>query len=98
MLFRKTLHTLEGVVEDDVRVLLGLAIPVAAAGYYLVGFKILLIIAFIFIFNPTATHALARGGWVIGEPPWTRKDGGDDHDHEPHHLDGPADTETEEAD
>jgi len=51
-------------------VLLGLAIPVAAAGFGQIGFKLLLIMLFVFIFNPTATHALARGAWVIGLEPW----------------------------
>ena len=29
-------------------------------------FKLILIMLFVFIFNPTATHALARGAWVLG--------------------------------
>ncbi len=38
--------------------------------------KLVLIVFFIFIFNPTATHALARAGWVSGIVPWVR--GGQD--------------------
>ena len=63
-------------------VLLGLAIPVAAVGFGQIGFKLLLIMLFVFIFNPTATHALARGAWVIGLAPWTapRKKAGTERD------------------
>jgi multicomponent Na+:H+ antiporter subunit G len=50
-------------------VLLALMIP---AGFGLVSLKLLLIILFVFVFNPTATHALARGAWVKGLVPWTR--------------------------
>lgn len=53
-------------------ILLGLAVPV---GLSLISFKIALIILFIFIFNPTATHALARGAWVAGLVPWTKSQG-----------------------
>lgn len=53
-------------------ILLGLAVPI---GLSLISFKIALIILFIFIFNPTATHALARGAWVAGLVPWTRSQG-----------------------
>jgi multicomponent Na+:H+ antiporter subunit G len=49
-------------------ILLGLAV---SAGTGWVSFKLLLIILFIFIFNPTSTHALARGAWVFGLKPWT---------------------------
>lgn len=51
-------------------ILLGLAIP---AGLGIVSFKLALIILFIFVLNPTATHALARGAWIIGLEPWGRK-------------------------
>ena len=36
-------------------------------------FKLLLIVFFVFILNATATHALARAGWLAGLLPWTRK-------------------------
>lgn len=51
-------------------ILLGLAIP---AGLGIVSFKLALIILFIFVLNPTATHALARGAWIVGLEPWARK-------------------------
>lgn len=53
-------------------VLIGLALPVVAAGSLQVGFKLLLIVLFIFVFNPTATHALARGAWISGLEPWKK--------------------------
>ena len=68
-------------------ILLGLAIPV---GLSLISFKLALIILFIFIFNPTATHALARGGWVLGLKPWTRRQGEPRTDDEDDDL-GPED-------
>ena len=48
-------------------VLLGL---MAAAGFSLVSLKLGFIVFFVFILNPTATHALARGAWVCGVRPW----------------------------
>jgi len=55
-------------------ILLGLALT-AGSGW--LGFKLLLIILFIFIFNPTSTHALARGAWVFGLEPWRGEEAGD---------------------
>ncbi len=55
-------------------VLLGLALPVFAVGFGQVAFKLLLIMLFVFVFNPTATHALARGAWVAGLKPWRKGD------------------------
>ncbi len=49
-------------------VLLGL---ILMAGATLVSVKLAFIVAFIFVFNPTATHALARGAWLSGLRPWT---------------------------
>lgn len=49
-------------------VLLGL---VVTAGATFVSVKLAFIILFVFVFNPTATHALARGAWVSGIRPWT---------------------------
>lgn len=48
-------------------VLLGL---VATAGLSLVSLKLVFIVFFVFVLNPTATHALARGAWVCGVRPW----------------------------
>lgn len=61
-------------------VLLALAIP---AGFGLVTLKLALIIFFIFIFNPTATHALARGAWLRGVKPWEKPQ--DEAGKEEHH-------------
>jgi multicomponent Na+:H+ antiporter subunit G len=58
-------------------VLLGLCL-VADAGPDLL--KLLAIVFFVFILNPTATHALARAAWVSGLQPWTR--GGSDEPEE----------------
>ena len=52
-------------------VLLGL---MAAAGLSLVSLKLAFIVFFVFIFNPTATHALAHGAWVCGVRPWRSAD------------------------
>jgi multicomponent Na+:H+ antiporter subunit G len=40
----------------------------------LVALKLVLIALFMFIANPTATHALARAAVLVGMKPWTRKD------------------------
>jgi multicomponent Na+:H+ antiporter subunit G len=47
-------------------VLMGLML---VAGASLVSLKLGLIVFFIFILNPTATHALAHGAWVCGVRP-----------------------------
>lgn len=39
----------------------------------LVSIKIMFIALFIFIANPTATHAISRAGLKCGIEPWTRK-------------------------
>jgi multicomponent Na+:H+ antiporter subunit G len=41
-------------------------------GFSLTGLKILAIVVFIFLANPTATHALARAALRAGLVPWTR--------------------------
>ena len=41
------------------------------AGFTLISLKLALIVAFILVVNPTATHALARGAWLAGVRPWT---------------------------
>lgn len=50
----------------QVLILLGLMIP---AGLSLVSLKLALIVFFIFVCNPTATYALARAAWRLGERP-----------------------------
>lgn len=52
-------------------ILLGL---ILTAGLTLVSLKLAFIVFFVFIFNPTATHALARGAWVCGVRPWRATD------------------------
>ena len=52
-------------------VLLGL---MATAGASLVSLKLAFIVFSVFILNPTATHALARGAWVCGMRPWRASD------------------------
>jgi len=42
-------------------------------GWELSTFKILFILIFVLIANPTATHAIARAALRSGLPPWTRK-------------------------
>lgn len=55
-------------------VLTGLAIY---NGFNLVSLKILFIVVFIFVANPTATHAIGRAALVNGVQPWTRESKGD---------------------
>lgn len=52
-------------------VLLGL---MASAGLTFVSLKLVFIVFFVFLLNPTATHALARGAWVCGVRPWRATD------------------------
>jgi multicomponent Na+:H+ antiporter subunit G len=54
-------------------VLVGL---ILGAGFTLVSLKLALVIFFVFVFNPTATHALARGAWVCGLRPWREENRG----------------------
>ncbi len=43
-------------------------------GWELTTIKILFIMFFVLIANPTATHAVARAALRTGLPPWTRKE------------------------
>ena len=52
-------------------VLLGLMV---FEGFTLVSVKLLFIILFIFIANPTATHALANAAYNSGVEPWKKGD------------------------
>lgn len=45
-------------------------------GFSMVSIKLLMIIIFIFIVNPTATHALAKAAYMAGLKPWKKEDGG----------------------
>ena len=52
-------------------VLLGL---IAYEGFTLVSIKLLIIITFILIANPTATQALAKAAFMTGFQPWKQKE------------------------
>ena len=43
-------------------------------GFSFVSVKLLFIIIFIFVVNPTATHALAKAAYVAGIRPWQKGD------------------------
>lgn len=43
------------------------------AGFSLTSLKLLFIIGFVFIANPTATHALAQAAYRMGIPWWRKK-------------------------
>ncbi len=43
-------------------------------GFSFVSIKILLIVAFIFIANPTATYAIAKAAHIKGVKPWAKGD------------------------
>ena len=52
--------------------LIGLALY---EGFSLVSLKIIFIAVFMFIAQPTATHAISRAGMKSGLKPWTKKEG-----------------------
>ena len=43
----------------------------------LTSLKIILIIFFVFLTSPTATHAIIDAGFIAGMRPWTKKSGSD---------------------
>jgi len=43
-------------------------------GLSLISIKLLMIIVFIFIANPTASHALVKAAYVSGVKPWSKED------------------------
>ncbi len=45
------------------------------AGFSFDGFKLAVIIFFVMILNATATHGLARAGWLAGMRPWLGRKG-----------------------
>lgn len=53
-------------------ILLGL---VVYEGFSFVSIKLLIIIIFIFIVNPTATHSVAKAAYVAGVKPWEKGEG-----------------------
>ncbi len=44
-------------------------------GFSLVSVKLLFIILFVFIANPTATHAVAKAAYLAGLKPWIKAAG-----------------------
>ena len=46
-------------------------------GFNLVSLKIIFIVVFIFLANPTATHAIGRAALVNGVQPWTQEPKGE---------------------
>jgi multicomponent Na+:H+ antiporter subunit G len=59
---------------DTLAVLLILCGAICHHGLNLNSAKLLLIAVFVFIANPTGTHALGRAAYRCGIRPWTRKD------------------------
>lgn len=60
--------------SDSLGALLSLLGVAALCGWTLVGLKFVIAGVFIFIANPTATHALADAALIAGVKPWTRKE------------------------
>ncbi len=52
-------------------VLIGLMIY---EGFSLISIKLIIIVVFIFIASPTATHALAQAAFLLGVKPWEKKE------------------------
>ncbi|MGE4496924.1 MAG: monovalent cation/H(+) antiporter subunit G [Deferribacterales bacterium] len=42
-------------------------------GFNILSLKMLFVIIFIYIANPTAAHAIAKAAWVEGVKPWRKK-------------------------
>jgi multicomponent Na+:H+ antiporter subunit G len=59
--------------SDTLGALLSLVGVGCVAGWSLLGLKFVIVALFIFLANPTATHAIARAGLLSGLVPWTRK-------------------------
>lgn len=73
----------KGDTLSSLLILLGLAIynlHHLATGNVLVSIKMILILAFIFIASPTATHAIMDAGYAAEIKPWTNKDNREDDD------------------
>jgi multicomponent Na+:H+ antiporter subunit G len=58
---------------DTLGALLALAGLAIYNGFNLVSLKIIFIVVFIFVANPTATHAIGRAALVNGVQPWTKE-------------------------
>jgi multicomponent Na+:H+ antiporter subunit G len=59
---------------DTLGVALVVAALMVAQGVTLVSLKLLLIVVFVWLANPTATHALGRAALKAGLAPWTAED------------------------
>jgi multicomponent Na+:H+ antiporter subunit G len=46
-------------------------------GFTFVGIKLIIIILFVFVANPTSTHALANAAYAVGVKPWKKGDPAD---------------------
>lgn len=57
---------------------LSLAAAAAALGSGLPTIKVVLLLVFLFLTNPTAAHAISRAAADQGIEPWTTENGGDD--------------------
>jgi multicomponent Na+:H+ antiporter subunit G len=58
--------------SDTLGALLSLLGIACLSGSLLVGLKFVIAAVFIFVANPTATHALSRAALLSGVAPWTR--------------------------
>ena len=58
---------------DTLGALLSLLGAACVVGWSLLALKFVVIALFVFVANPTATHAVARAGLLSGVMPWTRK-------------------------
>lgn len=58
---------------DTLGALLSLLGVACTIGWSLLALKFVFVALFIFLANPTATHALSRAGLLSGLEPWTRK-------------------------
>ena len=82
--FYSRMHAVgKGDTLSTLLILLGLAtynLHHLAAGNVLVSIKIIIILAFIFLASPTATHAIIDAGYESGIKPWVKKDNGEEGD------------------
>ena len=60
--------------SDTLGALLSLLGVACLVGWSLLALKFVVIALFIFLANPTATHAIGRAALLSGLTPWTRKD------------------------
>jgi len=66
---------------DTLAVFLSLVGLALYEGFSLVSVKILFIAFFMFLAQPTATHAISRAGLKCGLKPWTKEKGREPDDH-----------------